>query len=79
MATLFLHTTLVLLYANVDINSRVASTIPLYYFALAQLAISLSKKGTSKVESVVVKVGLLHNLLYTVLNVCLFIPEIGFV
>ena len=33
-----LQLTLVLLYANADINSRVASTLPIYFWAFASMA-----------------------------------------
>ena len=61
--------TLVLLYANADINSRVASTLPIYYWAIATLIQEESKVG---------KLACFHNLLYMGLNVLLFHTEIGF-
>lgn len=61
--------TLILLYANADINSRVASTLPIYYWAFAALILEGSK---------IAKLACFHNILYMGLNVLLFHTEIGF-
>ena len=61
--------TLVLLYANADINSRVASTLPIYYWGFASLVLQRSK---------LTRFACLHNLLYMGLNLLLFHTEIGF-
>ena len=61
--------TLVLLYANADINSRVASTLPIYYWAFSALILEGSKMS---------KLACFHNILYMVLNMLLFHTEIGF-
>ena len=61
--------TLVLLYANADINSRVASTLPIYFWAFASLVLEGGWLG---------KFACLHNLLYMLLNVILFHTEIAF-
>ena len=61
--------TLVLLYANADINSRVASTLPIYYWGFASLVLQGGKMG---------RFACMHNLMYMGLNVLLFHTEIGF-
>ena len=40
---MFLQLTLVLLFANADINSRVASTLPLYFWAFSSFVLEESK------------------------------------
>jgi hypothetical protein len=63
---------LTLLFANADINSRVASTCPYYYWAVADLIVNLKQhKGLASF-------ALLHNVLYLLLNLLLFTMEVGF-
>ena len=59
----------VLLFANADINSRVASTVPFYYWAAA----SMMKKRDSLAWLVC-----LHNVAYLAVNFFIFPTEIGF-
>jgi hypothetical protein len=61
---------LVLLYANTDINGRVASAIPLYFWASGS---RLSEQG------VLQKVINLHNLGYMVVNFVIYPMEVGFI
>ena len=67
--------TLVFLYANQDINSRVASTLPFYYWAFAALVL---QKRVDSGMSKLARFACLHNLVYLALNLLLFPPEIGF-
>ena len=72
---MFLQLTLVLLFANSDINSRVASTLPLYFWAFATFVNEdRPKSGMSKLG----RFACLHNLVYMGLNFILFPTEIGF-
>ena len=68
-----------LLYANADINSRVASTLPIYYWGFASFILKGSNEKDS--DGKVSKMGrfaCLHNLIYMGLNVMMFHTEIGF-
>ena len=65
--------TLVLLYANADINSRVASTLPIYYWGFASMVTESEGKMAT-----LARVACWHNLIYMGLNVMLFHTEIGF-
>lgn len=69
--------TLVLLYANADINSRVASTIPIYYWSFASL---IMERPANKDKGMYwfARFACLHNLLFLGLNLILFHAEIGF-
>lgn len=60
---------LVMLFANADINSRVASTCPFYFWAAAVILTEDSKWG---------KLICLHNVCYLLLNFVLFYMEVGF-
>lgn len=64
---------LILLYANTDINSRVASTIPVYYWTAACLV--CERHGTVSLANFV----LVHNLCYMLANFVIFPMEVGFV
>ena len=66
--------TLVLLYANADINSRVASTLPIYYWGFASLVLEAKEGRMSKMAIF----ACFHNILYMILNVILFHTEIAF-
>lgn len=57
---------IMLLFANADVNSRVASTCLFYYFSAAK---GWSRGGMVK----------MHNLGYLLLNLVLFVMEVGFV
>jgi len=63
-----------LLFANSDINSRVASTCPFYYWAVADLLVH--RENFSKVS--LANFAILHNVLYMILNFVLFPTEVGF-
>jgi len=63
-----------LLFANADINSRVASTCPFYFWAVADLLVH--RENYSKVS--LANFAIAHNLLYMVLNLVLFPMEVGF-
>mmetsp|Transcript_11479 Transcript_11479/g.19425 ORF Transcript_11479/g.19425 Transcript_11479/m.19425 type:complete len:81 (+) Transcript_11479:1287-1529(+) len=78
---------IVILLANQEINARVASTCPFYYFGLSQLLVEtrrevreLWKSGTGMRWwhlGVAVSVG--YNLFVVGLNPLLFSNEVGFV
>jgi len=70
---------MILLYANADINSRVASTCPLYYWALAALIEEYQQNKLSHMGAFIVIVASLHNVVYMCLNFFLFPSEAGFV
>jgi hypothetical protein len=61
-----------LFFANADVNSRIASSCPFYFWTVA--AIFAEKKGFSYIAAF----GRLHNLAYMLLNFVLFIMEVGF-
>ena len=65
---------LTLLFANADINSRVASTCPFYFWAVADLIVH--RDSYSKVS--LANFAIAHNVLYMVLNFVLFTMEVGF-
>jgi hypothetical protein len=76
----------VLLFANSEINGRVASTCLFYYMALSQLTIEtleeLKKKGsdgTMSYKHFIVFLSLGYNCVVMVLNLILFSVGIGFV
>jgi hypothetical protein len=69
---LTLNMFLTLLFANADINSRVASTCPIYFWAVADLL--TSGKRPSKLGIF----ALVHNTGYMILNFVLFSMEVGF-
>ena len=71
----FANMLLVILFANIDIISRVASTNVVYYWAFALL---ISKKPTNTTEKVMTWLVVLHNLLYMALNLQLFLTETAF-
>lgn len=56
---------IMLLFANADVNSRVASTCLFYYYSLAN---EWDRNGIAK----------WHNLGYLLLNLVLFVMEVGF-
>lgn len=67
--------TLVLLFANADINSRVASTCPFYYWAFAAVV----REANNSVEAWrVSRFATLHNFAYMVLNFLTFPMEAAF-
>lgn len=70
---------LVMLFANADINSRVASTCPFYYWAAASV---ISEASASSTQSLSLKAMAwfikTHNLAYLLLNFVLFLMEVGF-
>ena len=65
--------TLVFLYANADINSRVASTLPIYYWGFASLVTESKGKMAN-----LARFACWQNLIYMCYNVCWFSAEIGF-
>ena len=65
------HLLLILFFANSDINSRVASTIPFYYWAVAAIVIE-SKAGPYVDSSKIAKLAVFHNMTYLVLNLIFF-------
>ena len=69
--------TLVLLYGNADINSRVASTIPIYFWSFASLILEKPANESQRM-SWFARFGCFHNLLFLLLNIILFPVEIGF-
>jgi hypothetical protein len=80
---------LILLFANADINSRVASTCPFYYWAVASLIIEGdgtpnqqfvdgdSTRAVSKMTWIA-KFAILHNFTYMMLNFITFPMEAAF-
>lgn len=72
---------LVLLFANADINSRVASTIPIFYWIVSSLILegNSGDKQTAEKASKVGWFACMHNLVYMGLNLVLFPMEVGFV
>ena len=70
---------LVMLFANADINSRVASTCPFYFWALAAIVNEANQKH--KVEASVrwmAGLALVHNFAYMILNFATFPMEAAF-
>ena len=74
---------IVLLTANSEINSRVASTCPFYFYAFSQLIIEvyeeMKKNQKMTIKHGVVLLMLAYNTVVMVLNLLLFTVEIGFV
>jgi hypothetical protein len=64
---------LILTLANADINSRVASTIPFYYWAAAATIV----EGKKKLSGMAILIAA-HNVGYLLGNMFLFPTEIGF-
>ena len=60
-----------MLFANTDINSRVASTIPLYYWGSAAILIERKGKIATYIQ--------MHNLGYMLANFVIFPMEVGFI
>jgi hypothetical protein len=70
---------LVMLFANADINSRVASTCPFYFWAFAAIVNEANQR--SKVEEHVrwmSRLALVHNFAYMMLNFATFPMEAAF-
>jgi hypothetical protein len=65
------HLSLILFFANAEINSRVASTIPFYYWAVAAI-VTESKAGEFVGSSKIAKLAVVHNMAYLVLNLIFF-------
>ena len=67
---------MVLLYGNAEINSRVASSLPFYYWAIASMLV----EGDGKVKSMtyIARFAAVHNIIYLILNLLLFPVESGF-
>ena len=63
--------TVVLLYGNSEINSRVASTLPIYYWVFASLITENKGKGMN----LFARLACMHNLGYLILNFVYFVPE----
>lgn len=64
---------LVLLFANCDINGRVASVCLFYYMALSNFLLDKSQSELAK------QVARAHNIGYMVVNFVLFQMEVGFI
>jgi len=65
------HMSLILFFANAEINSRVASTIPFYYWAVAAI-VTESKAEEFLGSSKIAKLAVVHNMAYLVLNLIFF-------
>jgi len=63
---------LALFFANADVNSRIASSCPFYFWTVA--AIFNEERGFSNIAAF----ARLHNVAYMLLNFVLFIMEVGF-
>lgn len=74
---------LVLLFANTEINSRVASSCPFYFYAFSQLVIEVIDELRTKrhvtLKQLIVVLALAYNAVVMMLNLLLFTVEIGFV
>ena len=78
---LFVQLIVVLLYGNAEINSRVASSLPIYYWAVASLLVEGDGKENSiksKTMSYPARFAAVHNIIYLILNLLLFPVESGF-
>ena len=67
-----LNMVILLLFANAEINSRITSTCPFYFWAVAEL---LSSKPKLSVIGFII---LGHNIIYMFVNLCFFPMEKGF-
>ena len=72
----FIQLIVVLLYGNAEINSRVASSLPVYYWAVASMLVEGGGKAKQMTWPARVAAG--HNVLFLVLNLLLFPAETGF-
>ena len=72
----FVQLIVVLLYGNAEINSRVASSLPFYYWAVA--AMLVEGDGNSKSMTCQARFAAVHNIIYLILNLLLFPVESGF-
>ena len=63
---------IMLLFANSEVNSRVTSTMPFYYWAVAELMMGGKRMGKLG------KLALAHNVVYMLFNFALFPMEVGF-
>jgi hypothetical protein len=70
---------LIIVFANIEINSRVASTNPVYYWAFAQLIADYQAGKLTKGGKIMAFIISFHNLLYMSLNLIMFPSEHGFV
>ena len=76
---LFVQLIVVLLYGNAEINSRVASSLPIYYWAVASLLVEGDgKESSNKSMSYQARFAAVHNIIYLILNLLLFPVESGF-
>ena len=68
----FANMLIALFFANADVNSRIASSCPFYFWTVA--AIFKNKNGKTGMAAF----ARLHNVAYMLLNFILFIMEVGF-
>ena len=66
-----------MVYANAEINSRVASTLPIYFWSFASLILERRKDKREGMTDFA-KFACLHNMVYLILNLILFPLESGF-
>lgn len=82
---------IVLVFANAEINSRVASTVPFYYWAVAAILVQGKVTGPELTDAYtngnytdygavtwVAMIAVIHNLAYCAINFYLFPTETGF-
>ena len=89
-----LNMILILLIGNSEINSRVASTCPFYFYGLAQLVLEVrdeirqekakiilpfANRMNSIYKHAIVLMALVYNVIVIYLNLLLFANEIGFI
>jgi hypothetical protein len=63
---------LALFFANADVNSRIASSCPFYFWTVAAVF------SNSKESPGIAAFARLHNVAYMLLNFVLFLMEVGF-
>ena len=74
----FAQLAIVLLFGNAEINSRVASSLPVFYWAIASILVEGDGEKKREAATWPARAAAAHNLLFLLLNLLLFPVEVGF-
>ena len=76
---MFIQLVIVMLYGNQEINSRVASSLPIYFWALGAMVVE--GNGDPKFKgamTIPARIAVFHNVLFLLLNLLGFSSEWAF-
>ena len=75
---MFLQLVVVLVYGNQEINSRVSSSLPVYFWIAASMFVEGDGSQKSSSMTWPARIIVLHNLAYLIWNILAFFSEWGF-